>query len=122
MLAEDEADVRKVIATRLRRTGYQVATAASGDEALALFRRHGPFDLLLTDIVMPGTLQGLALMRPIREATPDLPVIFMSGYPGEAAAHGNDLPPDAIRLMKPVDAQDLLDALHTALLRSAAGS
>lgn len=121
LLAEDEADVRKVIATRLRRTGYQVATAASGDEALALFHRHGPFDLLLTDIVMPGTLQGPALSRAIREAAPDLPVIFMSGYPGEAAAHGNGLPPDAIRLMKPVDAQDLLNALETALLRAPGG-
>jgi PAS domain S-box-containing protein len=119
LVAEDEADVRKVIATRLRRTGYQVATAASGDEALELFHRHGPFDLLLTDIVMPGTLQGAALSRAIRDAAPGLPVIFMSGYPGEAAANGNGLPPDAIRLMKPVDSQDLLNALETALLRSA---
>ncbi len=115
LVAEDKPDVRRVIATRLKRTGYQVTTAENGDEALATFLRHGPFDLLLTDVVMPGKLQGGTLAHALRETDPDLPVVFMSGYPGEAAAHGNGLPADAIRLMKPVDGEDLIAAIDTAL-------
>jgi len=115
LVAEDQPDVRRVIATRLKRTGYQVTTAANGDEALALFNRHGPFDLLLTDVVMPGSMQGGTLARTLRETDPDLPVVFMSGYPGEAAAHGNGLPADAPKLMKPVDADTLVRTIEDTL-------
>lgn len=117
LVAEDQPDVRRVIATRLKRTGYQVTTAADGDEALATFHRHGPFDLVLTDVVMPGGLQGGKLAHALRETDPDLPVVFMSGYPGEAAAHGNGLPADAPKLMKPVDAETLIRTIDETLAK-----
>jgi PAS domain S-box-containing protein len=117
LVAEDQPDVRRVIATRLQRNGFQVTTAANGDEALAIFHRHGPFDLLLTDVVMPGSLQGGQLAHALRETDPELSVVFMSGYPGEAAAHGNGLPADAPKLMKPVDAETLIRTIDETLAK-----
>ena len=72
-------------------------------------------DLLVTDIVMPGALQGIQLARALRERHPDLPVVFLSGYASEATVHGNGLRPEDIRLMKPVRRTDLLTAVEKAL-------
>jgi CheY-like chemotaxis protein len=99
----------------LSEAGYSVTTANSGDEALELFKSSGQFDLLLTDIVMPGTLQGPALAKAIRSIDPDSRCIFLSGYTSEAALNGNGLRPSDIRLMKPVNRLDLLSAVSKAL-------
>ena len=114
LVAEDEEPVRKVICEVLRGIGYTVVDAGSGDEALSLFHEAENIDVLLTDIVMPGEVQGPALAKRLREIRPELPVVFMSGYPAEATVHGNGLRPDDIRLMKPVSRQDLVEALYKA--------
>ncbi len=72
-------------------------------------------DLLVTDIVMPGALQGLQLARALRKRHPDLPVMFLSGYAREATLQGNGMRPEDIRLMKPVRRADLLAAVEKAL-------
>ncbi|MEH6647487.1 ATP-binding protein [Sulfitobacter sp.] len=115
LLAEDEDDVRKTLVAILERAGYQVTATASGDEAFAVFEANPTFDLLLTDIVMPGILQGTGLAKELRLRGPDLPVLFMSGYASEATVHGNGLRPEDIRLMKPVQRVDLLAAVAAAL-------
>lgn len=114
LLAEDEEGVRSILVTILERAGYLVTATASGDEAFATFVADPSFDLLLTDIVMPGKLQGTNLAKELRLRWPDLPVIFMSGYASEATVHGNGLRPEDIRLMKPVRRADLLAALVKA--------
>lgn len=115
LLAEDEDAVRDTLVTILTRAGYDVIAAPSGDAALALYDADPHVDVLLTDIVMPGTLQGTHLARSLRERRADLPVIFMSGYASEATVHGNGLHPADIRLMKPVQRTDLLAALSKSL-------
>ena len=115
LLAEDEEEVMIVLKRILEDEGYAVSTANSGDEAFEIFKSSGSFDLLLTDIVMPGTLQGPALAKAIRLIDPDLPCIFMSGYASEATVHGNGLRPSDIRLMKPASRDDLLTAVSKAL-------
>lgn len=115
LLAEDEIPVRDVLIATLDSAGYDVVDVGSGDAALAVFRRDPTFDLLITDIVMPGELQGTSLARAIRETHPDLPMIFMSGYATEATVHGNGLRAEDIRLMKPVPRADLLAAVARAL-------
>ncbi len=115
LLAEDEFEVLRVIARHLRDAGYTVHTTNSGDEAKTAFDVDQSYDLLLTDIVMPGSLQGTQLAKHLRETKPDLPVVFMSGYPDEAKVHGNGLRPDDIRLMKPIRKSELLDAVQKAL-------
>ncbi len=115
LLAEDEAEVAKIIKMTLERFGCTVLPAASGDEALELFMATPSVDLLLTDIVMPGALMGTHLARALRDLRPDLPVIFMSGYANEAQVHGNGLRPEDIRLSKPVSREALSEALHAVL-------
>jgi signal transduction histidine kinase/CheY-like chemotaxis protein len=117
LVVEDEAEVLRVLIRVLESVGYGVTSATSGDEALDLFKSGGGFDLLMTDVVMPGELQGPALARSIREIDPDLPCIFLSGYAAEATVHGNGLKPADIRLMKPVSRLDLLRAVSKALAR-----
>ncbi len=108
LVAEDEETVRDILVTILERAGYQVTSAASGDEAFEAFEADPTFDLLVTDIVMPGTLQGTGLAKALRERWPDLPVLFMSGYASEATVHGNGLRPEDVRLTKPVQRTELL--------------
>ncbi len=115
LLAEDEVEVQQVLAKSLRKAGYQVHATNSGEEAKAAFEANPDFDLLLTDIVMPGGLHGTTLAKELRRIRPDLPVVFMSGYANEATVHGNGLRPDDIRLMKPVRRANLLEAITKAL-------
>ena len=115
LVVEDEARLLEYMGTVLTRAGYNIQTASSGDEAAEIFRKDSSFDVVLTDIVMPGNLQGTNLARVMREIRPDLPVVFMTGYASEAAVHGNGLRPEDIRLMKPVRRVDLLAAIEKSI-------
>ena len=115
LLAEDEPKVRKTLVSILTRADYEVVDVTSGDEALEVFKENPDFDLLVTDIVMPGELQGTTLGHAVREIAPTLPIVFMSGYAREAAVHGNGLRPEDIRLMKPVQRSELLSAVTAAI-------
>lgn len=117
LLAEDQSDVLDILVRILENAGYDVSAVSTGDRAKEVFESDPTFDLLLTDIVMPGRLQGTSLVRELRETWPDLRVVFMSGYASEATVHGNGLRPEDIRLMKPVQKRDLLNAIEKALLK-----
>jgi len=119
LLAEDEAEVMRVLARTLRARGYDVVTAESGDKAEELYSQEGPFDLLVTDIVMPGRLQGPDLARALRQVKPDLPVVFLSGYAREAELQSDGKGQRDIRLMKPVSRGRLLQAVQEVLGESA---
>src|SRR5581483_2059272 len=80
LLVEDEAAVRAIAATALRRQGFTVFEAEKPSDACALFEgRAAGVDLLLTDVVMPE-MSGPALAQRLISARPDLRVLFMSGY------------------------------------------
>jgi PAS domain S-box-containing protein len=115
LLAEDEPEVRNVIVAVLKKHDYQVTAVMSGDEALSTFEQDSDFDILVTDIVMPGHLQGTQLAASLRDIKPDLPVVFMSGYTSKPTVYGNGLRPEDIRLMKPVRQVDLVTAIEKAL-------
>ncbi|WP_353309501.1 ATP-binding protein [Shimia sp. NS0008-38b] len=115
LLVEDETQILEMLQKTLCRAGYEIVAASSGDQAAAIFSEDSHFDLLITDIVMPGNLQGTTLARALRAIRPDLPAIFMSGYARESTVHGNGLRSDDIRLMKPVSRQHLLSAIEQAL-------
>jgi PAS domain S-box-containing protein len=117
LVVEDEPPVLEVLKVILAKAGYDIRTASSGDEAQAIFETDQAFDLLLTDIVMPGVLQGTHLAKALRESFPELRVVFMSGYASEATVHGNGLRPEDIRLMKPVSRTDLIRAIEKALAK-----
>jgi PAS domain S-box-containing protein len=79
LLVDDEPIARELSRDMLEREGYQVVLAADADEAERLSEQGGPFDLLITDLAMPQ-ISGPDLARKLRAATPDLKVLFISGY------------------------------------------
>jgi PAS domain S-box-containing protein len=122
LVVEDEPAILNILRFTLKRAGHMVSIATSGDEAVELYGdRFNSFDLLLTDVVMPGKLQGPALATRITKQVPSLPVMFMSGYPNEAAVHGNGIRPTDRFLMKPVIRETLLNEINQALKAKAGG-
>jgi len=81
-VVEDEPAIRQLVSRILGRRGYEVLAAPDGETGLRRFSEREDIDLVLTDIVMPG-LDGVGMAQELRSRRPDLPVLFMSGYPGE---------------------------------------
>jgi two-component system cell cycle sensor histidine kinase/response regulator CckA len=79
LLVDDEAMIRKMLKLTLQRYGFQVFDASDGASAIALSEEQ-PIDILVSDIVM-REMDGWTLAASLRERFPDLPVLFMSGYP-----------------------------------------
>jgi CheY-like chemotaxis protein len=80
LLVEDEMLVRELAFEDLTEAGFDVTPARDGDEALRRLETDGPFDLLFTDIRMPGQIDGWELARRARAADPRLRVIYATGY------------------------------------------
>ena len=79
LLVEDNPEVSEATAMMLQELGYEVQTASDSQAALQALSLHRP-KLVLTDIIMPGEIDGLALARHIREQNPDLSIVLMTGY------------------------------------------
>ena len=91
LIVEDEFLIRMTLSEVLSDDGYEVVEAGDADEALAALAHQPGFAVMLTDIQLPGSMDGRALAARARETQPDLPVIFMSGRPDSAAAGPLDL-------------------------------
>ncbi len=78
LIVDDEEGIRKVLGITLADSGYDVLTASSGEEALGIFRNASP-PMVLTDIKMPG-MDGIELLRRIKEEKPDAEVIMITGH------------------------------------------
>jgi PAS domain S-box-containing protein len=116
LLVEDEEAVRQVFERLLREAGYTVAVAEDGQQALAAVERaDAPFDLLLTDMVMPG-VNGRDLARTLRARQPGLRVLLMSGY-AESAITINQglLAPGDRFLSKPATTEELRRTVREVL-------
>jgi PAS domain S-box-containing protein len=115
LLVEDDEQVRKVAVRILEGAGYAVVAAASGAEALELFSvREGKIDLLITDVVMPR-MSGRELVTTLQEHTPDLKVLFTSGYTENSIAHHGVLDPGVEFLGKPFGRDGLLRKVREVL-------
>lgn len=86
LVVEDEELVREFTVELLADYGYRVLAAANGREALGILEREPGIDLLFTDIVMPGDLDGFALAREAKHRRPDLEILYTSGYTNRLAA------------------------------------
>lgn len=90
LLVEDEILIRLSSAEYLREEGYTVLEASDAVEALVLFASDHPLDLVITDVRMPGELDGVKLTQIIKEAKPDLPVALASGHLALDVDHPGD--------------------------------
>jgi signal transduction histidine kinase len=115
LVVEDNDDVRELAESVLDMAGYAVRAAASGEQALALLREGTRVDLLFTDVIMPGGMNGLQLVDEARRLRPRLPVLVTTGYmdelPGQGREHGQRLD----ILAKPYKHGDLLERVEAAL-------
>jgi CheY-like chemotaxis protein len=112
LLVEDSEGVREFVRSVLVAAGVVVTVARDGSEGLSVARADGyAFDLVITDIVMPG-LYGPQMVDRLREARPDLPVLFMTGY-ADSASTREELRSEEELLEKPFSARALLDAIQT---------
>ncbi len=107
LLVEDIDEVRLVVRKLLERRGHEVIEAPDAKTAIAAFEAAPHIDVILSDVVMPGEMQGPDLVREIRKSNPSVRVIYMSGYARDIAQREHELDDDQC-LMKPV-AQGELD-------------
>lgn len=114
LVVEDNPNVRKTVIRQLHDLGYRTVEADSGVRALELARGGLEFDLLLTDVIMPGGMTGYQLADELRATWPDLRVLFTSGYTELAASDGSAPRNDPL-LSKPYRKQDLGRAVRAAL-------
>jgi signal transduction histidine kinase/CheY-like chemotaxis protein len=117
LLVDDEDIVRRATADMLADIGYTVVEAASGAEALRLVRDGAAFDIVISDYLMPG-MNGVDLIRHVRELSPALPAMLISGYSTIAEGSGSEL----ARLAKPFRQADLARSIAQLLAEPAAGT
>ncbi len=116
LIVEDDAAVRDVSAICLEQAGYAVVGTANALEGLAKWEEHGQrFDLLLTDMVMPGGMSGLKLAQLLKEMKPGLKVIIVSGYSPEASDSKSPFTEVGTYLSKPIDRTTLLTTVRRLL-------
>lgn len=115
LVVDDDPAVTRVMSRQLLREGYAVSVASDGIQALELMARGPLPDLVLTDLGMPGRLQGRDLAVAIREQYPDIRIILMSGYDSDPRRSPGDSASDLPFLPKPVDRASLSRTVHQTL-------
>ena len=90
LLVEDEILIRLVAAETLRDEGFVVLEAGNADEAMALINAGQDLSLMITDIRMPGSMDGLALAAAVKDACPGVPVMLLSSHIAPNLAHRAD--------------------------------
>jgi len=110
LLVEDDALIRDVVHPALEAAGFHVAVARNGEEAIGLIESEQCFDLVFSDIVMPGTVNGFDLARAVRVRFPALQIILATGY---ADQHQNI--PGVMVIPKPYDVASLVEAVNKSL-------
>ncbi len=115
LVVEDQAPVLKVVERSLTRSGFNVITASTPEEGLRLLQEHGSLvDLLLTDVVMPQ-MSGPELATKARTSSPDLKVMFMSGYSGDTVSEGVGLLSNTAIVEKPFRPAELVSRVRELL-------
>lgn len=115
LVVEDDAMVREHVARQLRSLGYAVTEAPDGQQALRRLEQGEGFDLLFTDVVMPGGLNGRDLAGAARALCADIKVLFTSGYSENAIVHHGRLDPGVQLLSKPYRKRDLAERVRRIL-------
>lgn len=122
LVVEDQEDVREVAVALLDDLGYKVFEAENGLQGLAVLESKSEIDLLLTDIVMPGGIDGVELARAAHKLRPGLPVLFTTGYAAAAVLREAEVKAACNLVTKPYRRADLAAKIRQALDGQAAAS
>ena len=115
LVVEDDRLVRSYVLTQLHSLGYVTLDAANAADALALIQQGARFDLLFTDVIMPGTMNGRQLADTLQKDRRELKVLFTSGYTENAIIHHGKLDTGVLLLAKPYRKSDLARMVRKAL-------
>lgn len=112
LLVEDNAALREATAALLASFGCAVVECGGAREALGLIGTAPPFDVVLSDVLMPGDMDGIAMANHLRQILPQLPVVLITGHPGE------NQPPRGLHMVrKPCAPETLVHAIEQAMAR-----
>ena len=108
LFAEDEGLIRLVTAESLRDEGFEVVEAWNGEEAVRLLDGSQRFDVLFTDVRMPGKLDGVDVAVHARRVSPEIPVLVVSGYAAQLTDRLSVLKPIVVFLNKPYKVAEIV--------------
>jgi PAS domain S-box-containing protein len=114
LVVEDDNLVRSYVVRQVTDLGYRTVVAANAEEALAALESND-IDLLFTDVIMPGPMNGPDLVQRAKDKRPDLRVLYTSGYPENAIVHNGRLDAGVLLLAKPYSRAELARMLRAAL-------
>lgn len=115
LVVEDNAEMRQAAVAQLHGLGYETIEAENADAALALVDQGERFGLMFSDVVMPGSMNGIALADAVLQRRPDLKVLLASGYPGGSGEFSGRAPERFRLLSKPYRQADLAEAIRSVL-------
>lgn len=115
LVVEDDLLVRNYVVTQVRSLGYRTLSAANAEEALDAIRSDPTIDLLFTDVIMPGAMNGRQLVEEVRKLRGEFKVLYTSGYTENAIVHHGRLDPGVLLLAKPYRKADLARMIRLAL-------
>lgn len=118
LIVEDNEDVRQVPVRILRMAGYEVAECTAADEALERLSGEAPYDLLFSDVVLPGDLNGLDLAGEAREKHPEIGILLTTGYTQNILAEHPGFSTQMELLTKPYRRNELLERVEKLLQRA----
>ena len=116
IIVDDEECIRRFVVRILSTSGYNILEAHNAEQALALAETND-FDLLLTDIVMPG-MDGIELAELISKKRPHSKILFMSGYSGKFEKNTNACSEEINFIQKPFKISDLIKLIKTILIKT----
>lgn len=114
LLAEDDRSMLEFLTQALEKAGHEVMPRTDGLEALSVLEEGEHFDLLLTDIVMPG-MDGIELAQKASDFCPEMKVMFITGFTAVAMEQKKNISRDARMLAKPFHLKDLVDQVENLL-------
>ena len=115
LVVDDEAELLEIAQAFLSEMGYSALLAEDGARALEIVAQFGEIDLMVTDIIMPGGMNGVDLARKARQLSPKLKIIYSSGFPADALSERSGMRVDAPLLRKPYQRAEFAAVIHRTL-------
>jgi len=122
LVVDDNPDICKLVRAQLKSLGYDVTVASDGPQALVQLAEGPAPAVLLTDIMMPGAMNGTAIVAEVRKLHPAMPVVYMSGYAEGGESRDRIVADGAAFLQKPFSKAQLADAIASAIDSSGRGA